>query len=297
MTGHLVLASLCAATAAALTGTTSNRERAHGRLRRTAPPPPAASPPAASPVAASPLIASPVAASQAGGERRRVRRAGASALAGLGLGLVIGGPAGVVLGIALGAAADRILRRIPDDATRARLEPLLADLPLCLDLVAANLAAGAPLAHAVEVVGEAVGGPLGQDLAAVGRALRLGAAPAEACRRFVRQTGDGPGAAPPARRRPGSPPAWWRPQPPGTPTSLAAFVRALERADDSGAHLATVLTEIADTERVAAHGRALEAARRVGVHAVLPLGLCFLPAFLAVGVIPVIAGAATHLTW
>ena len=33
-----------------------------------------------------------------------------------------------------------------------------------------------------------------------------------------------------------------------------------------------------------------DAARRVGVRAALPLGLCLLPAFLLIGIVPVVAG-------
>ena len=36
-------------------------------------------------------------------------------------------------------------------------------------------------------------------------------------------------------------------------------------------------------------------ARRAGVSSVMPLMVCFLPAFLLIGVVPIIAGAALHL--
>ena len=38
-----------------------------------------------------------------------------------------------------------------------------------------------------------------------------------------------------------------------------------------------------------------QAARRVGVLAVAPLGLCFLPAFVLLGVVPVVVGLAGPL--
>jgi hypothetical protein len=38
---------------------------------------------------------------------------------------------------------------------------------------------------------------------------------------------------------------------------------------------------------------ATEAARSAGVRAVAPLGLCFLPAFVLVGVVPTVVGLAT----
>jgi hypothetical protein len=36
-------------------------------------------------------------------------------------------------------------------------------------------------------------------------------------------------------------------------------------------------------------------ARRVGVLAAVPLGLCLLPAFLLIGIVPVVAGLLTAL--
>jgi pilus assembly protein TadC len=38
-------------------------------------------------------------------------------------------------------------------------------------------------------------------------------------------------------------------------------------------------------------------ARTVGIRAALPLGLCLLPAFLVVGIVPVIAVALESLQW
>jgi hypothetical protein len=46
---------------------------------------------------------------------------------------------------------------------------------------------------------------------------------------------------------------------------------------------------LADNARAVARAHALQRARAVGVQATLPLGLCFLPAFMAVGLVPVIA--------
>jgi hypothetical protein len=37
------------------------------------------------------------------------------------------------------------------------------------------------------------------------------------------------------------------------------------------------------------------AAQRVGVHAVAPLALCFLPAFVLLGIVPLVVGLAQQL--
>ncbi|MDP9399182.1 MAG: type II secretion protein F, partial [Actinomycetota bacterium] len=49
---------------------------------------------------------------------------------------------------------------------------------------------------------------------------------------------------------------------------------------------------LATEQRAARRWTAEAAARRVAVCAVAPLGACFLPAFLLLGVVPVVVGAA-----
>lgn len=76
---------------------------------------------------------------------------------------------------------------------------------------------------------------------------------------------------------------------------VTATAAAIGRTESSGAKLAATLTRIGDRARQEAHAAAIAAARRAGVLAVAPLGLCFLPAFLLLGVIPVVIGAAPDL--
>jgi pilus assembly protein TadC len=82
----------------------------------------------------------------------------------------------------------------------------------------------------------------------------------------------------------------------GEEGELAAFGRALGRAMVSGAPLAEAVARLADDQRARRRRTAEAAARAVGVRAVGPLGLCFLPAFVLVGVVPVIVGVAGSLT-
>jgi len=58
-----------------------------------------------------------------------------------------------------------------------------------------------------------------------------------------------------------------------------------------------VLGTIAAAGRRARQVAAQAAARRAGVLAVGPLGLCFLPAFVLVGVVPLVAGLVGAVTW
>lgn len=74
--------------------------------------------------------------------------------------------------------------------------------------------------------------------------------------------------------------------------SLGAVARAAARASDSGAALARAWETTALQLRADHRATAEVAARKVGVHALAPLGLCFLPAFICLGVIPIVIGLA-----
>jgi len=70
---------------------------------------------------------------------------------------------------------------------------------------------------------------------------------------------------------------------------LAPVATAMVRVWDSGAAIADSLHRVAADLRAARRAHLLTRARVVGVRAVLPLGLCFLPGFLLIGVLPVVA--------
>jgi hypothetical protein len=59
--------------------------------------------------------------------------------------------------------------------------------------------------------------------------------------------------------------------------------------------LAQALTRVADDLRARRRGELLAAARVAGVTAVLPLGLCFLPAFALLGVVPVVVSLVVEV--
>ncbi|WP_442933526.1 type II secretion system F family protein [Micromonospora sp. CPCC 206060] len=192
-------------------------------------------------------------------ERRRPDRARlGAAFGGLAVVVVVGGWWGLLAGIVTAVLLDGALRRLePADVRRRRVRET-ADLPLAADLLAAALRAGTPVAQGVEAVAAALGGPLGERLVRVGRTLRLGGEPAEAWAHL----------APVA----------------GADRLIAAAVRSAA----SGAALAGALSRLADDLRGDRSVAAEAAARRAGVLIVLPLGLCFLPAFILAGLVPVI---------
>ncbi|MDI9902974.1 type II secretion system F family protein [Rhodococcus sp. IEGM 1409] len=72
-----------------------------------------------------------------------------------------------------------------------------------------------------------------------------------------------------------------------------ALARMARRSARSGSSLSSSMTELAEHSRGEAEDRAAAAAERAGVLISGPLGLCFLPAFIALGIVPVVIGLAT----
>jgi len=215
----------------------------------------------------------------------------ACVLAGVAVALLVAGPVGVALGVALAVAGPRVLARLEPRERRVEREQLAADLPMLLDLLASCLAGGAALPAAADAVARAVAGPAGRRLAAVSAALAVGCPPADAWAALARDAprDDGGGART----------AGWGSSGSGADDQvqdpLAAAARALGRAADGGAPVAGAVSRLAAESRAEARSRGEQAARRVGVLVVAPLGLCFLPAFVLLGVVPVVAGLAGPL--
>lgn len=174
------------------------------------------------------------------------------------------------LGIAAAAAAavlgPRLLERLEPAEVRRRRVRLESDLPLLLDLLAACLAGGATLPAAAASVASALPGPAGERLAGVAAALAVGTPPSQA---WAVLAGPAPDDDP-----------------------LGPAARSLARAAEGGAPVAAAVNRLAADARLRARADGERSARRAGVLAVAPLGLCFLPAFVLLGVVPVVAGLA-----
>ena len=188
-------------------------------------------------------------------------------VAGVGVAVLVTGRWGILLGLGVALAGPPLLGRLESREQRAVREQLAADLPLLLELLSACLAGGAALSQAADAVAIAVPGPAGRRLAAVASALAVGMPPAHAWRLLA-----GPTSATPEQ------------------DPLAPAARVLARAADGGAPVASAVSRLAAEARADARLRGEQAARRAGVLAVAPLGLCFLPAFVLLGVVPVVAG-------
>ncbi|MFJ9612391.1 type II secretion system F family protein [Streptomyces noursei] len=180
--------------------------------------------------------------------------------------VLLGGVTGLLVGPAAGWGAYHWLRRqraaAADRGTAARVA---AELAPAGDLLAACLAAGAGPREAAEAVGRSLDGTVAERLRHVAAELRLGGEPTAVWPRLAELPGAG------------------------------ALARCMERAGISGAPAVEPASRIA-AELRAEWGRAATArARRAGVLVTLPLSGCFLPAFLVLGVAPVLLGLAGGL--
>ena len=186
--------------------------------------------------------------------------------AGLGAALFVGGPVGLVAGAVAGVAVAVWLRRLEPASVRRRREAIDEALPLAVDLLASCLAAGQAPAVALQQVTDVVDHPLRDELQAVATRLRLGADPIRVWRDVAAH-----------------------PQ-------LGSWGRTVLRAVDSGASVADAMAAHADDLRQASRSRVEARARAVGVRAALPLGVCLLPAFVLLGVVPLVAGSLSVVT-
>ncbi|CCQ14709.1 putative type II secretion system integral membrane subunit [Rhodococcus sp. AW25M09] len=74
-----------------------------------------------------------------------------------------------------------------------------------------------------------------------------------------------------------------------------ALARMARRSARAGSSMASAMSELAATQRTRAEDASAAAAERAGVLISGPLGLCFLPAFICLGIIPVVIGLAGNV--
>lgn len=208
-----------------------------------------------------------VRASPTGPERDLVERhrAVVCVLAGAAPVLLLGGVVGVVGGVLVAGVVFRVLARRKPAWLSRHEERVARDLPRVIDLLAVTLSAGTDPLSALAAVTAAVDGPVVGELQVALHALELGRDPV----RVWRETAERPGLAP--------------------------LGRAMTRAVESGASVSDALHRLADDLHAAARLEAESRARTVGVRAAAPLGLCLLPAFVLVGVVPLVASTVGSL--
>jgi pilus assembly protein TadC len=187
-------------------------------------------------------------------------------VAGTGIGLlgatVLDRPLGVLLAVPLGLGGALLSHRLVSRERSPEPDPLR--LAGGWDLLAACLRSGLPVPVAVRAVAEHMPSPAAAELSTIADRLALGADPGT---------------------------AWDVPE----SSSVHKLARAARRSAHSGAGLASVAQAAAAEVRAGALDLAAARGQRAGVLITGPLGLCFLPAFLALGVVPVVIGLASGL--
>ncbi len=186
-----------------------------------------------------------------------------SGLAFVGAWVFLGGWPGAAAGVLAALFSWRVLSGVESPALRRRRQVLARELPLAVHLLGACLVAGAAISSALDDVALAMPGPVGDELQLVRRRLLLGSDPVE-----VWSSLDGP---------------------------LSGLGRSMARAARSGSSVREAVESLAVELRADTRLTAESLARSVEVRAAAPLGICFLPAFVALGVVPMVVGVFTSL--
>lgn len=196
----------------------------------------------------------------------RVVTAVAALGAGTAVALLVGSGIGLLLGVVAVPLAWRWFSRLEPVAARRHREQLECDLPLLVDLLAVCLRSGqAPGSALAAVTASLEPGPLRTETSTVVNRLRLG----------------------------GDPVATWRAV--GTHPQLGPLGRTVTRALDGGASVADAMSDLALELRRNRRADVQARARSVGARSAAPLGLCLLPAFVLVGIVPVVVGSLEAL--
>jgi Flp pilus assembly protein TadB len=188
-----------------------------------------------------------------------LRRAVAAAAVVAGI-LVLGPVLGAVAGAGLAAVVLLV------SAGPATVEIDGGAVALVADLVAGCLSAGTLLPDAMAAAAEGADGALGELCRAVATALRAGAPPEQAWASWLADL------------------------------RLAPIARTAVRTAHSGAATAEELRRTAARLRVQRKAVLQQRVRQASVWVVVPLGLCFLPAFVLVAVVPLVAGLLPSLS-
>lgn len=156
-----------------------------------------------------------------------------------------------IVGISLTLAGHLVSRRLISSAARGERDAIRA--PVLCDLAVAGLQGGAAIPAVLSALGEALGE---EDYGRVGQELLLGATWHEA----------------------------WDPMPPGA----RLVKRGLQPGWEDGVAPTSLLLQIAADARRRTAANAKEAAERLGITLALPLGLLLLPAFILLGLMPIL---------
>lgn len=179
---------------------------------------------------------------------------------------MVGGTVGLGVGVGCGATVWVMLGRTEDPAVVRRREELVEDLPTGVDLLGSCLDSGAAPESALVAVSAALGGPVGEEFLAIHHRLEVGVDPAQVWRSVAAH-----------------------PQ-------LAPLGRAIGRAHETGGSVGRAVHQLAQELRDRARADVETRARSIEVKAAAPLGLCLLPAFVVLGVVPMVVGVFSAMS-
>ncbi|HEY3141210.1 MAG TPA: type II secretion system F family protein [Acidimicrobiales bacterium] len=152
-------------------------------------------------------------------------------------------------------------------ALRRRDHAVIDQLPDVVDLLRLTTQAGLPVSAAIAVIGARPGGELGAGLSRAARLIERGSTTAEALRSVADNGG------PPAR----------------------PLVDALADHDRYGTPIGPILDRLGIESRLRRRRHAEEEARRLPVTLLFPLVFTTLPAFVALTIVPLLAGSFSSL--
>ncbi|GAB3263372.1 type II secretion system F family protein [Alteromonas gracilis] len=178
----------------------------------------------------------------------------------------VSGALAPVAAVAAAMTAWRVLGRVESPETARRRARVEADLPVIVDLAASGLESGLAVTEALGSAAAAFPGPAADELLPWLHRLRLGADPS----RVWAEVAEHP--------------------------ALAPLGRALGRAHDSGASVAAAARRLAEDLRRSRTAAWEARARAVSIRAAAPMGACFLPAFLLLGIVPLVASLLGSLS-
>ena len=179
----------------------------------------------------------------------------------------VGGVAGLVVAVLAAPLAWRTLTKARGPAAIRREERLRADYPLLVELLSSTLSAGADVETALRLVTAAVGDPWATHLAPSLNALRVGQPPGSVWADLERDP------------------------------HACDLGRVLSRSQATGVPVSEAMRRLAKDLREDAELAAHAYARTIEVRAAVPLGVCFLPAFVLLGVVPMVSGVLSELAW
>jgi Flp pilus assembly protein TadB len=188
-----------------------------------------------------------------------------SVLAGAAAWGFLSGVVGVLAGVVAGVGTWVLVGRAEPAEARAQRAAVRRDLPYVVALLATTLRAGAAPGDATAQVCAALPGPAADRLAGVAARLSLGLDPVQVWSSL------------------------------GQDPQLAGLGRTLARAHATGAPVVGAVERLADELARAERAETEERARAVGVRAAVPLGLCLLPAFVLIGIVPLAVALLTGL--